>query len=92
MTWWMQTTKSEWMRRRACPVSFHTHLQQMWGVAWRAGCKGSQPSRNNEGRWFLNHRLWTVRVVARVVRSIYTIHTDCSLKKHHLICILGFPR
>ena len=25
MTWWMQTTKSEWMRRRACPVSFHTH-------------------------------------------------------------------
>ena len=40
-TWWMQTTRSEWMRRRACPVSFYTHLQQMWGVAGRPGCKGS---------------------------------------------------
>lgn len=70
-------------------MSFYTHLQQMWGVAGRPGARDLSLLEHRV-QWLLNRRPWTVRVVARVVRSIYTVHTD-NLKKHHLICILGLP-
>ena len=56
MTWLMQTTRSEWMGRRACPSSPLADADIRGGrPGWR-GRRRSQPLRNNRGQWFLNTR------------------------------------